>query len=258
MSITKEDLLPYVQEDQQSIMTTITNHGYLLYTLNMLKSLAPFGLDKKVFIICLDARGAAVLRNKGYHVHCAEENRLAAFCPWNTKGYDKICYLKLETIYRILLHNFHVLMIDGDIVFHKNPLDDLTRWQKDTTYDVWIQNDSLENWNTHNMCTGYIYIKASDTMRSLYDCISDKGRFQYGKCAFLNNDQTYFNQFVKPHCKMNPLPLEHYPNGNLFYKLTNYLKPTAVLVHFNWVKGHEKMAKMKEHKMWLLTPQEEI
>lgn len=258
MSITKEDLLPFIQEDQRTIVTTITNHGYLLYTLNMLKSLAPYGLDKQIFIICLDARGAMVLRNKGYRVHCVEENRLATFCPWNTKGYDKICYLKLETLYRILSHDFHVLMIDGDIVFQKNPLEDLKRWQQDTTYDVWIQNDSLENWNTKNMCTGYIYIKASDTMRSLYDCLSDKGRFQYGKCAFVNNDQTYFNEFVKPHCKMNPLPLEHYPNGNLFYKLTNYLKPTATLVHFNWVKGHEKMAKMKEHKMWLLTPQEEI
>jgi len=30
-----------------------------------------------------------------------------------------------------------------------------------------------------------------------------------------------------------------------------------VLVHFNWIKGHLKMAKMKEHKMWLLDPEEE-
>jgi hypothetical protein len=29
------------------------------------------------------------------------------------------------------------------------------------------------------------------------------------------------------------------------------------MVHFNWVQGHLKMAKMKEHKMWLLTPEEE-
>ena len=32
---------------------------------------------------------------------------------------------------------------------------------------------------------------------------------------------------------------------------------TAVLIHFNWVHGHIKMAKIKEHKMWLLTPEEE-
>jgi hypothetical protein len=29
------------------------------------------------------------------------------------------------------------------------------------------------------------------------------------------------------------------------------------MVHFNWIHGHLKMAKMKEHKMWLLTSDEE-
>jgi hypothetical protein len=32
---------------------------------------------------------------------------------------------------------------------------------------------------------------------------------------------------------------------------------SPVLVHFNWVVGHVKMAKMKEHQMWLLDPSEE-
>ena len=38
-----------------------------------------------------------------------------------------------------------------------------------------------------------------------------------------------------------------------------YENPTLdpVLVHFNWVVGHVKMAKMKEHNMWLLTDEEE-
>ena len=56
---------------------------------------------------------------------------------------------------------------------------------------------------------------------------------------------------------MNALPLELYPNGKMFYEHTEYVKDTAVLVHFNWIKGHLKMAKMKEHKMWLLTEDEE-
>jgi hypothetical protein len=56
---------------------------------------------------------------------------------------------------------------------------------------------------------------------------------------------------------MNALPLELYPNGKMFYENHIILKDTAVLVHFNWIKGHLKMAKMKEHKMWLLTEDEE-
>ena len=257
ISLTIDDLQPCLVEGGRTVITTVTNYGYLLYTLNLLKSLEPFGLDKKILLVCLDAKGAAVLRQKGYHVYCAEENRLSAFCPWNSKGYDQICYLKLELIYRILSLNKHVLLVDGDIVFQKNPIDDIMKWQTDTIFDVWIQNDSTENQNTRNMCTGYLFIKTSDRLCTLYDCVSELGRKKYEKCAFDNNDQTYFNQFVKPACMMSPLPLEQYPNGKMFYEHADALQNTTVLVHFNWVKGHLKMAKMKEYQMWLLTPEEE-
>jgi hypothetical protein len=108
-----------------------------------------------------------------------------------------------------------------------------------------------------NMCTGYMYIKASDRLATLYDCVSKAGQDKYLTCAFDNNDQTYFNKYVKPGCMFNALQLEKYPNGKMYYDNTDALKESAVLVHFNWVHGHMKMAKMKEHKMWLLTPEEE-
>ena len=252
-----EDLAPCLLEDTKTVITTLTNYGYLLYTLNMLKSLKPFGLDKKVFVVCIDKKGAAILKRMGYNVFCVDDNELSKFSPWNTKGYDKICYLKLELIYRILSLNKNVLLIDGDIVFRNNPLEDMDVWWKDTIYDVWIQNDAQENRNTKNMCTGYMFIKTSDRLIELYDCISEVGQKKYLKCAFDNNDQTYFNNFVKPGCMFNALPLEKYPNGKMYYDNTLSLNESAIIVHFNWVQGHLKMAKMKEHKMWLLTPEEE-
>jgi hypothetical protein len=257
MNITLNDIETCLLDDQKSIITTVTNHGYLLYTLNMLKSLEPYGLNHKVFIVCIDKKGAIILRKQGYSVFCIEDSSLAAFCPWNTKGYDKICYLKLELIYRLLSLNKHVLLVDGDIVFHKNPLDDMQEWWKDTIHDVWIQNDSQQNGNTKNMCTGYIFLKSSDRLIQLYDCVSEKGKTKYESCAFDNNDQTYFNKFVKPACIMKALPLDKYPNGKMFYENKESIKNTCILVHFNWVQGHIKMAKMKEHKMWILTPEEE-
>jgi hypothetical protein len=56
---------------------------------------------------------------------------------------------------------------------------------------------------------------------------------------------------------MKPLAVERYPNGKMLYEHKDAITNKYVLVHFNWVKGHMKMAKMKEHKMWLLTPEEE-
>jgi len=258
ISLTDRDLKPCLLNDNKTVITTVTNYGYLLYTLNMLKSLQPFGLDKKILVVCIDNQSSIILKNKGYHVYCINDSSLQRFAPWNTKGYDKICYLKLELIYRMLSLNKNVLLIDGDIVFLKNPLDDLCTWMDTINDDVYIQNDSQSNSNTTNMCTGYLYIKSNKKMMDAYDCVSEEGKQKYLTCAFDNNDQSYFNTFVKPTCKMNALPLEKYPNGKVFYDNPDIIKHTAVLIHFNWVKGHLKMAKMKEHKMWLLTPEEEL
>ena len=258
--LTSDILGPCILEDGKTIITTLTNYGYLFYTLNMLKSLKPFGIDKKILVVCIDKKGANILRQQGYNTYCIDDITdvtLGKFCPWNSKGYDKICYLKLELIHQILSLNKNVLLIDGDIVFRKDPLEDIRIWWKDAIYDVWIQNDAQENRNTKNMCTGYMYIKSSDRLITLYDCVSEAGQKKYLTCAFDNNDQTYFNKYVKPACIFNALPLEKYPNGKMYYDNTDKLRDTAVIVHFNWVQGHQKMAKIKEHKMWLLTPEEE-
>jgi hypothetical protein len=257
IQITLQDIIPCLLEDNKSVITTVTNYGYLLYTLNMLKSLKPFNLDKKILVVCIDKKGANILRKLGYNTLCIDDGELGKFCPWNSKGYDKICYLKLELIYRILSLNKNVLLIDGDIVFRNDLMEDMRKWWSDTIYDVWIQNDAQENRNTKNMCTGYMFIKTSDRLIELYDCVSEKGQQKYMTCAFDNNDQSYFNKYVKPGCMFNALPLEKYPNGKMYYDNTDKLKENIVLVHFNWVQGHLKMAKMKEHKMWLLTPEEE-
>jgi hypothetical protein len=255
LTLSPELLYECVLEDGKTIMTTLTNSGYLLYTLNMLKSLVPYGLDKKVLLVCVDSKAADTLIRLGYStVVSIEENTLGGFCAWNTKGYDQVCYWKLELIYRVLSVGMNILLVDGDIVFRSDPREDLRVWWEDRLYDVWCQNDSSENRNTRNMCTGYMFIKSSARLIELYDCVSSAGQAKYKSCAFDNNDQTFFNRYVKPAIMMCAIPLEKYPNGQYFYDVRP-VKP--VLVHFNWVQGHLKMAKMKEHRMWLLTEEEE-
>jgi len=240
----------------KTVWTTVTNYGYRLYTLNMLKSLAPFGLDRSVLILCLDKKSANWFTEKGYHVITTTDTN-ERFCAWNTKGYDRICYVKLEWIFRILSLNMNILLIDGDIVFRKNPFDDLQKWEENDQFDGWIQNDSQDDRNTDNLCTGYIFIRTNPKMIQLYDCVSDEGKQKYQTCAFDNNDQTYFNRFVKPYSRFQPLTLDQYPNGKMYYENTDRINKTAIMVHFNWVQGHIKMIKMKLYKMWLLTPEDE-
>jgi hypothetical protein len=240
----------------KTVWTTVTNYGYRLYTLNMLKSLASFDLDRSVLILCLDEKSANWFMKKGYHVVTANDTH-ERFCAWNTKGYDRICYLKLEWIFRILSLNMNILLIDGDIVFRKNPNSDLQKWEMDDQFDGRIQNDSQDDRNTDNLCTGYIFIRSNPKTIQLYDCVSDAGKQKYETCAFDNNDQTYFNKFVKPFSRFQPLLLEQYPNGKMYYENTDRIDKTAIMVHFNWVHGHIKMVNMKRYKMWILAPEDE-
>ena len=166
------DIESYCTEEP-TVITTLTNYGYLLYTLNMLKSLKPFGLDKKILIFCMDRKGTLILQNMGYHVVCME-SKLASFCPWNSKGYDEICFVKLEMIHCILSLKKNVLLIDGDIVFQKNPMTDINQWIHNTNVDVFIQNDSQNNTDITNMCTGYLFIRSSPNLIQLYDCVYRK------------------------------------------------------------------------------------
>lgn len=259
MWLTLEQVAPCVIQENNTLLVTLTNSGYLLYTLNLLKSLEPYGWDKKIFIVCMDDHAMNVLCQRGYHAQSISEDSLSRFCPWNTAGYDKICYMKLRVIYEILMMGINVLLMDGDVVFCKDPMIDLQRiWSISSIYDVYVQNDS-ENQHDHtNLCTGYMWIRSTPQTLKGYDCISEEGKERYRLCAFDNNDQTYFNRYVKPICNIYVLPLEEYPNGNVFMKKVNQIKNRCVMIHFNWLRGHFKLVKMKQYGKWLLTPDEEL
>jgi hypothetical protein len=274
MRWTKEDLFPCLVEGH-TLFTTVTNRGYLLYTLNMLKSLRPYGWDKKLWVVCLDSESSRILEERGYHVYDVEKEQgqekeeqekkqekekektiYSQFCPWNAPGYDRICYLKLTVISRILSMGYRVILTDGDIVYRKDPVVDWRRWWA-SEEDVWIQNDSLSPKDTSNLCTGYMMIRPSEEMKDAFEVHSKEGQQRYQQCAYDNNDQTFFNRHVKPRGRIRALSLDEYPNGKMYTQSRDRIHSTAVLVHFNWIKGHLKMARMKEYRMWLLEAEEE-
>ena len=100
-------------------------------------------------------------------------------------------------------------------------------------------------------------IRSTPELRQVYDCVSEEGRKKYSQCVFDNNDQTYFNRYVKPYCRVLALPLKKYPNGKMYTENESTLRDRATMVHFNWIKGNMKMVTMKRTGMWLLEPDEE-
>jgi len=241
--------------NNKTVITTITNNGYILYTLNMLKSLKRFGLDKKVFIVCMDSKSYNTFKKLGYNSYLIDL-KINNFVGYNKKGYDIICYYKMLYIYKLTTLNVNVFYIDGDVVFMNNPLENLSNWIK-SDKDTWIQNDTMNNYDYRNMCMGVIFVKSTEQSLKHFKCdTEDSYNYYKNICSFNNNDQTYFNNRIKGYVNIGLMPLELYPNGQYFYKYP-HLKETCILVHFNWIQGNHKLVKMKEYNMWLLTEDEE-
>ena len=246
------DLTPW----PTTVLATLTNHGYALYTLNLLKSLAPFGLDRRVLVCCLDSKAAVLFRERGYPVVDLGTD-MDAFCAWNKGAYDRICYMKMRVQHAILSQGKNVLMIDGDIVFVKDPAPDLVAWEADHATEVYVQNDAQVEEDHKNLCAGFMFVRATENMQRLFDTETEEGQARYRRCAFDNNDQLYFNDYIKPHAAVKALPLQAYPNGKMFMDYMGKPAPETVLVHYNWLHGHQKVARMKQYRMWLLEEKEE-
>jgi hypothetical protein len=232
---------------------TLTNTGYIDYTLNCLESLNRIKSSFIPHSYCVGEEAYNILKNKGYDCTLINNDEtVQKFQTFGYRNFHDITYYKFPIIYENLQKYDYVCFTDGDIVYENNTfMDYLINNIEDN--DLIVQS---EGHHSGDVCTGFMLIKSNEKMIQLYDCVSEEGKKKYMECAFDNNDQSYFNKFVKPYCSFQALSLRKYPNGNAFYKDTTR-RETAVLVHFNWVKGHLKMAKMKEHRMWLLEPEEE-
>jgi hypothetical protein len=97
---------------------TLTNTGYIDYTLNCLKSLEKIGFNKeKLICYCIGQEGYNILLNKGYKTILFDNEINSNFYTYKNTNWETITSKKFNIIYENLLINDYVLMTDGDIVF---------------------------------------------------------------------------------------------------------------------------------------------
>jgi hypothetical protein len=237
-------------ENGKTIFFTITNVGYIDYTINMLKSLNNFNIDKKLLIVCLDSNSNTYFKENGYYTYLINLE-LKEFTSFGEDIFSKFCYIKILVIQKILEMNYNVFYTDGDIYYCKNPIDEINLI-KDINGDMWIQNDTIFENNFDNVCAGFMYIRTNSKTKQYFNINTPNCILQYNECAKNNNDQTYLNKYVIPYLNVHLFPLNKFPNGNYFYNFENKIKDSIVMVHFNWVVGHEKKERMKKYNMWLV------
>ena len=111
--------------------------------------------------------------------------------------------------------------------------------------DIVFQDDKRPSKpNQINLCAGFMLIKSNKKMLKFFNPeniptdLFDK---------YKTHDQTYINK-SKSKFNYNILSLESFPNGPKFYENHKSLDPS--IIHFNYVRGDEKISLMKKYNEW--------
>ena len=229
---------------------TLTNNGYLDYTLNCLKSLELINFQEPLHCYTLGKDSHDILQSQGYKSILLNSDNIldTEFNKFRQGNWHNITKRKFEIIHNELIYNKFVCFTDGDIVFNnKNFINYCLNYIQDN--DMIIQNDTLFDSNDSNLCSGFMFIKSNEKTIDIFNPTNVKKDIRPGW-----DDQIYVNK-IKSKLKYKTLPLQLFPNGEYYYRdqsknLLNYKEP--MMIHFNWVIGHEKKNKMIKHNKWYL------
>lgn len=219
---------------------TLTNEGYLPYTFNCLKSLEKIG-GPSLKCYAIGKVAYEQIGHKKYPVELIDDESNTAFQVFRTGRWADVTFYKFQIIYENLKNSDFVCFTDGDIVF-KNPgfLDYcLSNIQKK---DLLIQNDTLIDTSEENLCSGFMFIRSNKNTLDFFNPEYIKANADMIEGW---GDQVYINQH-KSRLYFGLLPLALFPNGS--YHLANHETITPYLIHFNWVIGHGKIARIMKFK----------
>ena len=244
---------------------TLTNDGYVKFTLNCLRSLSSFESSPQTFeytdanekeeecvtkdqviplhVHCIGNECANALQMEGYKVSLiGNADHLSRRQVFRKGSWGALTQKKFEIIYENLLVHDFVCITDGDVVFCKP----FWRYLQNTIgdKDLLIQNDTLDD-NCHdNLCSGFMFIRKNENTLRIFHPHNTKHRVY--EVQF--DDQVYINE-VKFLLNYALLPLNLFPNGKYFYQNSQTIDP--LMVHFNWTQ--EKFRTMTNFNMNFLS-----
>ena len=231
---------------QDIAFITLTNTGYIPYTINCLQSLAKIDVSP-LLLHCyvIGKEGYSILKASGYTCTLLDDEKNSNFQEFRTGNWTDIVFKKFEIIYENLQKYKYVCITDGDIVFEdKNFLQYLKH--NIGSHDMLIQNDTDTHNDVNNLCSGFMYIASNEKTLELFKP-ENVNRFKQQDNW---GDQLYINA-IKEELNYTLLPLSLFPNGSYYY--TNHASLSPYMIHFNWVIGHEKEKKMRLHGKWFTT-----
>jgi len=221
---------------------TLTNTGYVDYTLNCIKSLNNINIKQPITVYCIGEEGYNKLKNNNIVCELIIDNSANNFQIFRKNSWSNVVYYKFEIIYNNLLKNEYVCITDGDIVYENNTIFNyLIDNIKDN--DILIQSEGIYH---NDLCSGFMFIKSNKNTLSLFNPTN----IEMYKNKEGWDDQIYINS-IKYKLKFKKLPLNLFPTGQYYYEYYKTINP--YLIHFNWIIGNEKINKMIIHNKWYMS-----
>lgn len=246
--------------EQDVKFITLTNNGYIDYTLNCLESLKMIGYEHPLECYVLGEACHTRLQSLGYSSTLLKSTTSGdtKFYRYRTGDWHNITKRKFEIIYDNLEKHPYVCFTDGDIVYLNKNFMKYCLSQIGTN-DLLIQNGNMADGDSTNLCSGFMFIRSSERTKELFH---PRNIEQYAKPGW--GDQLYIN-IIKRQLKYKKLPLRFFPNGHYYYNAVGGGRPVIqmngirrtlplqpAMVHFNWVVGHDKKQMMKKYKKWFI------
>ena len=225
---------------------TFTNFGYKDFTHNLLKSISKnkVNLNPNVFALDVETYDYFKKFHQNVTLHDNQTSQ-KEFVNQKSENFGDMMMNKFEIIYKSLQNFDYVLYIDGDIVIKKDITETLFKFIQHK--DILFQDDKRPSKpNMINLCAGFMLIKSNKKMLKFFNPQNiplDK----FNKLT--THDQTYINK-SRAKFNYNVLPLNHFPNGPHYYSQKSV--PEPYIIHFNYLLGMEKKAKMQEYGEWYI------
>ena len=219
---------------------TLTNSGYINYTLNCLQSLKNINLHIPLHCYCIGKYCYNSLSANGFKCSLIDEEENSGFSTYKNGNWSNVVFNKFKIIHQNLLKYEYVCYTDGDVVYENN---DFLGYliEKIGDYEMLIQNNCQ---GINAVSTGFMFIKSTENTKSLFDPI-----YIENNCKLSNDyDINDYLENIKYKINYKLLPLSLFPYGDYYYKNNSFIIP--YLIHFNWVVGHEKKEKMIYYGKW--------
>ena len=225
---------------------TFTNAGYVDYTENLLASNKSNNANADIKVYALDESSFNYFSKIHDNVELFEKEDFANnYFSQADENFGNLMLVKFELIHRELLKKDNVVYVDGDIVFKKDFVNDLSKFSPNV--DIVFQNDLRPSKpNREWVCAGFMYIKSNETTQEFF---KPTKKLVKKFTKYKTHDQSYINKNRKKF-SYSILPLDQYPNGAHYYQYYESLTPS--LIHFNYVRGDKKLELMREHGEWYI------